>query len=117
MTVRLQGYFTEYENFRAKLMFLDDYDLTSLSFTKSYLMNKLEKIRGKSPIVENNKYFMINCGKVCVGYMADTIVPIEKLKQHKVECIVNFKKYNFKKNNNQIEGWNLQLVKISMIEY
>ena len=124
MSIRLQGYFTEYIDSKAKLMFLDDYDsLNSLSFTKSYLTNKSEKIRGKAPI--NGDYFTVNCGKICFGYIPDCdktnlsvkIAPIEELRQHKVECVVELKKYNFKKNNNQIEGWNLKLISMTLLEH
>ena len=125
--ILIDGYFVDYDQWnRAKLMFLDDYDnLNTLSFTKSFMIKKSESHTGKNPIVDNNKYMLINCKKDDLGYLPDTddnktkikVLPIAELLQHKVRCYVSINDYNFKKNNLIISGWNIKLIKMSLLEY
>ena len=123
----VKGYFVKYDQWnRAKLMFLDDYDgdLPKMSFAKSYMLMKANSTDGKSPLVDNNKYMLINCPKNALGYLPDTsenatkikVVPINKLIQHKVRCVVAVKNYKFKKGNQTIQGWNLKLSEMTMLE-
>jgi hypothetical protein len=123
----IDGYFVDYDQWnRAKLMFLDDYDnLNNLSFTKSFMIKKSESHIGKNPIVDNNKYMLINCKNDDLGYLPDNdenktkikVLPITELLQHKVRCYVSINDYNFKKNNLIISGWNIKLIKMSLLEY
>ena len=120
----LQGYLVDYDKYdRAKLMFLDDYDCEkNISFTKRYLLSKSKTIEGNNPIIDD-KYFLINCKKNGIGLLPDESnnlikrVPIEMLKQHKVECSVYLKAYKFFKNEVEIKGWNLRLISMKLIEY
>lgn len=125
--ITIEGYFVNYDKWnRAKIMFLDDYeeDLPKTSFTKSYMLQKAKTIKGKSPIVEYDKYMLINCPKNALGYLPDTnenekkikVVPIKKLIQHKVQCLVTVKEYNFKKGIQFINGWNIKLLKMTLLE-
>lgn len=125
--INIEGYFVEYDQWnRAKLMFLDDYDdLPNISFTKSYMLKKAEITKGKNPLVDNNKYIMINCKKNDMGYLPDTIdnktkikmKPITDLLQHKVKCFVSINNYNFKKDQTTISGWNIKLIKMILLEH
>lgn len=125
--ILIDGYFVDYDQWnRAKLMFLDDYDnLNTLSFAKSFMTKKSESHAGKNPLVDNNKYMLINCKKEDLGYLPDNdenktkikVVPIAELLQHKVRCYVSINDYNFKKNNLIISGWNIKLIKMSLLEY
>ena len=123
----VKGYFVNYDQWnRAKLMFLDDYDgdLLKMSFAKSYMLMKDKTMDGKSPLVDNNKYMLINCPKNALGHLPNTaenetkikVVPINKLIQHKVQCDVVVKNYKFKKGNQIIQGWNIKLIKMTMLE-
>lgn len=123
----IEGYFVEYDKWgRVKLMFLDDYegDLSKMSFAKSYMLRKAEKNKGKSPLVDDNKYMLINCPKNMLGYLPNTagnakkikVVPIKELLQHKVRCVVGVNQYNFKKGTQTIQGWNIKLSEMCLIE-
>jgi hypothetical protein len=124
----IKGYFVNYDKWdRAKLMFLDDYDddLPKISFAKSYMLRKSENVVGKSPLVEDNKYMIINCPKNAIGHLPNNnenikkikIVPIKELLQHKVQCVVSVNSYKFKKNNKIIQGWNIKLSEMILLEY
>lgn len=132
----MRGYAVSCDNYgRIKLMFLDDYDNPSaaqrelprssdISFTKSFIMNKSRKMKGKSPITEDKKYFYIKFKKKQVGIIANKnndekykIVPISDLMQHKVKCKVRIKKYKFAKHGKLIQGWNINLAKIELLEW
>lgn len=123
----IDGYFVEYDQWnRAKLMFLDDYEnLQNLSFTKSFMLKKSESNGGKNPLVDNNKYILVNCKKDDLGYLPDIdkyktkikLLPITELLQHKVRCHVSINDYNFKKNESMISGWNIKLIKMNLLEY
>ena len=126
--ITIKGYFVNYDQWnRAKLMFLDDYDgdLPKMSFAKSYMLMKDKSTDGKSPLVDDNKYMLINCPKNALGYLQDNdenatkikVVPIKKLLQHKVQCAVAVKKYKFKKGTKTIQGWNIKLVKMTLLDY
>jgi hypothetical protein len=125
--ITIKGYFVNHDKWdRVKLMFLDDYDeLPKLSFTKSYMINKLNKTVGKAPLDEDNKYMIINCPKNALGYLPNTIknktlikaVPIKELIQHKVQCDVVVKNYRFKKNNKLIQGWTIKLSEMTLLDY
>ncbi len=144
INIKLQGYFVNYDKYdRAKLMFLDDYDADDsnnsekkeMSFAKKYMLVKTkqtQKTGGNSPVSEDGKYFLIKCPKNAVGFLGDVvdgtaakierdndkikIVPIQSLKQHKVECIVSVNNYNFTKDEEKICGWNLKLLKMSLLQ-
>jgi hypothetical protein len=113
-------------------MFLDDYgddEYKSQSFTKKYIISKSYKFDGKNPLSENNTCFYIKCAKNIVGYrpISDEMLkknkediklvetPITDLIQHKVECVVSINHYRFKKNNSLIKGWNLKLIKMTLV--
>jgi hypothetical protein len=129
--ITIEGYFTEYDKWnRLKLMFLDDYDEPDyavgtkrpLSFTKTYMMNKLKTMTGKSPISDDGKYMTINCPKKVTGslYVDNqtqmiNIIPMAELRQNKVQCIVSIKQYNFKKDGESIRGWNINLSAIKLL--
>ena len=129
--VRIEGYFTEYDKWnRLKLMFLDDYDAPDyadgtkrpLSFSKTYMMNKVDKLEGRSPISEDGKYMTINCPKNITGAIVIdkitqkiNIIPMPELRQNKVRCVVCIKQYNFKKNGQRIQGWNINLSEIFLM--
>ena len=126
-SITIEGYFVDYDQWnRAKLMFLDDYekDLPKISFAKSYMLQKAKITEGKSPLVEDDKYILINCPKNSLGYLPETnenekkikVVPIKKLIQHKVQCLVTIKKYNFKKGIQTIKRWNIKLLKMTLLE-
>jgi hypothetical protein len=133
-TVVIQGFFTHYDDFnRAKLMFLDDYDeedLSTKSFTKSFITNK-SKNKGNNPLSKDGDCFFIKCKKGQVGLIDShclennnnqtenklRLVPIIELIQHKVECVVQIYNYRFKKNDELIVGWNLKLLNIKLLEW
>jgi hypothetical protein len=125
--ITIKGYFVEYDRWnRAKLMFLDDYDgdLSKMSFAKSYMINKAKKIEGKNPLVDDNKYMWVNCTKNQLGNLPDNtankkkikIVPVKELIQHTVICVVSVNKYKFKKNKKIIQGWNIKLTEMTLLE-
>jgi hypothetical protein len=123
--IKVQGFFISCDKYnRAKLMFLDDYDeTTSMSFVKKYILAKSKKISGNNPLVENDTCFLIKCHKHSVGYTKDirknsdfVITPMSALQQHKVECVVKVNEYNFVKDGDVIEGWNLNLIKMNLLE-
>lgn len=121
MELVLQGFFIGCNKYnKIKIMFLDDYDNTTknqeLSFTKSYISNKSVEKNGKSPISDNNTCFNVKYSKTSMGYINDKPVPILDLKQHKVEMIVKVSNYNFTKLGNKYRGWNINLIKMSLIE-
>lgn len=121
MDLVLQGFFIGCDKYnRIKIMFLDDYDNTTknqdLSFTKSYITNKSTKKNGKSPISDNDTCFYVKYSNKSIGYINDEPVPILDLKQHKVEMIVKVSHYNFTKLSNEYKGWNINLIKMSLIE-
>ena len=152
--ITVHGYFINIDKFnRIKLMFLDDYsciesnkdpvykypintDDKSMSFTKSYIINKC-KLPCKNPVVDDN-CFLINMGKIkyydannedISEYSIDNNKemkintrnssevmqwePIINLKNHIVSCKVKINKYNFTKDNINNQGWNLKLISIS----
>jgi hypothetical protein len=106
------------------------------SFAKKYMLLKMRKTQrsgGNSPVSDDGRYFLIKCPKgaaVQLDQVFDpnssdsskpkkkpiSLVPIESLKQHKVECIVRVCHYNFTKNDEKISGWNLKLLKMSLLE-
>lgn len=123
----LHGYFISYDKYdRAKIMFLDDYDLGDFDkksindnnhqFTKSYIINKSAKTDGKNPLTDGNTCFNIKFGKNKVGFIDDKPVPLYDLKQHKVTIQAEIQKYNFTKVGNLIQGWNIKMLKMSLLE-
>lgn len=117
----LQGFFISYDKYnRAKIMFLDDYDHAgnnkTLSFTKGYLIQKAKPDNGKSPLTDCNSCFNVKYGNNKVGYIDDKPVPLLELKQHKVEIQVEINKYNFSLRGNVIRGWNIKMLKMSLLE-
>jgi len=128
-TLVVQGFFTYYDDYdRAKLMFLDDYNLQSdsISFTKGFITNKSKNNNGGNPLSKDGECFFIKCKKGQVGLIdipasdgptKPRLVPITELIQHKVECVVQVNNYRFKKNGELIIGWNLKLLKIKLLEW
>ena len=125
MELILQGFFIECDKYnRVKIMFLDDYDGSydnglkkkEMSFTKSYISKKSTLKNGKSPMSDDNTCFNVKYSKKNVGYINDEPVPLLDLKQHKVEMIVKVSHYNFTKLGNNFQGWNIKLIKMSLIE-
>lgn len=130
--IYLQGYFISMDKYdRAKIMFLDDYELydsTSkesgdksetklpISFTKSYLLKKNDRFSGNSPIIDNGTSFYIKCRKNKVGYKNNIPCHISELIQHKIEAHIEIKTYNFKKGDNRNQGWYIDLKKITLLE-
>lgn len=123
----LHGFFINYDMYnRAKIMFLDDYNYdeinsqnvlnNKLSFTKNYILKKSKKTNGKSPILDNNTCFNVNCMKTQIGYINNIPHPIKDLIQHQVEMCVEIKKYDFTKMGTHINGWNIKLIKMSLFE-
>jgi hypothetical protein len=122
-TLILQGFFISCDLYnRAKIMFLDDYDLidktykNKITFTKSYITKKSNIDNGKSPITDNNTSFYVKYTKKNIGTISGKPVPLLDLKQHKVELLVNVSHYNFTKMNNVIRGWNIKLLQMNLIE-
>ena len=126
-TLVLHGFFVNCDSYdRVKILFLDDYDQESLNknylvgdkqtFTKSYIMKKSAPVNGKNPLTDDSTSFFVKCKKGQVGYINNLPVPLSELKQHKVEMIVDVKKYKFTKMGNTIQGWNVNLCKISLLE-
>lgn len=115
----LQGFFISYDKYnRAKIMFLDDYDNTvgQPSFTKKYLIQKAKPDNGKNPLTDCNSCFNVKYGNNKVGYIDDKPVSLLELKQHKVEIQVEINKYNFSLRGNAIRGWNIKMLKMSLLE-
>jgi hypothetical protein len=113
---------------RAKIMFIDNYEqsdhknnrpncLEKTCFTKSYLLKKSKSKNGKHPVIDNSTCFRVNCNKLQIGYIDDKPVPIKELLQHKVEMYVEICNYDFNKMGTRINGWNIKLLKISLLEY
>lgn len=128
----LQGFFISYDQYdRAKIMFLDNYNANeegnattsrnnkfiSDSFTKSYVTKKSAPKNGKHPMTDDNTCFYVKCGKKPIGIIDNKLVPIRELKQHTVELQVEVKTYNFTKMGNKIHGWNINLLKMRLLEY
>lgn len=122
----LHGFFICCDRYnRAKIMFLDDYDCNDvnkpdvkcISFTKSYMLNKSTKKNGNSPLTDDNTCFNVKYGKNKVGFINNQPVPLLELKQHKVEIHVEIQNYNFIKMGNIIRGWNIKMLKMSLLEY
>jgi hypothetical protein len=125
--ITIEGYFINYDQWnRAKLMFLDDYDgdLTKMSFAKSYMIMKDKSMDGKCPLIDNKTCMLVNCPKNALGHLPNNaenikkikVIPIQKLVQHKVCCVVSVNQYKFKKGFQTIQGWNLKLLKMTMLE-
>lgn len=138
----LQGYFVYFDKFfRAKLMFLDDYDaecetknsvkkdntLYGKTFTKRYITSKAHKTNSLpdsySPMSDDKKYFFVkckddSCGLVDLDQNKPRLLPIRELIQHKVEIIAKVNNYKFTTQDNELkQGWNLNLIKIKLLEY
>lgn len=122
--ISVKGYFVYFDDYdRAKLMFLDDYNdeprsINTPDFTKSYICNRSRRSRGNNPLDGN--YFFIKCDNVKEGMgIVDgkrAMIPLQDLLQHTVECIVWINTYKFKKDGKVIQGWNLNLDMIRVIE-
>jgi hypothetical protein len=131
----MKGFFISCDQYnRAKIMFIDDYNSdepdnsirnqinsfkgnNELSFTKSYISKKSEYTVGNNPMTDNDTCFNVKYNIRDFGYINDKPVPLSELKQNMVELFVKVSHYNFTKNNNKIQGWNLKLIKMNLLKH
>lgn len=110
-----RGFFIDYDSVKIKIMFLDDYNTSKPTFTKGYLTSKAKHSGNKHPLTSDNRCFFVKYNINSYCYNKEKSVPMSELKQNIVDIHVKIQHYKFMSNGTQISGWNILLIKMTLV--